>query len=186
MKSFTMFLVILLAVAGCATCKNDAIKNATKWQEKGYQTEIVAYTVGIDGKISGLGIWESHVEARVFYEGQWKWVSKYGILKDKADYSTTSDSIAIWQLDQFKKLLAGTDNVEFKYWYCDEFVTATTNLKIGQEYANFVWNQKLSCEQKYGPGAYEKYFKMPEGYVFRNETTNAIKQVAWWLLVLAI
>jgi hypothetical protein len=190
MKSFTMFLVILLAVAGCATCKTDAIKNATEWQEKGYETQIVTYSVGIDGIVSGLGMWKFHVEARVFYEGQWKWVSKWGNLKEKSDYSTTGN-IFIWSLEAYQTVLNTEKEVTFESWDCNTFVKVRGSQKIARDFQERKqrgevedWNQEVACKNKYGKDGYEKHHKLPEGFKFSNPGTNLAKDFLWMLLVI--
>lgn len=69
----------------------------------GYETRILVYRVGLDGKIMGLGIWDFHAQCQVKVGDEWKW-SSGGILEDNPEYSMDGE-VYEWQTKIYKGML---------------------------------------------------------------------------------
>ncbi len=83
----TISIVIVFLLIGCATCRDIAVNNARDYQDQGKTVRIAAYCVGLDGRIVGMGIWSSHVQAQVQEGNEWYWIDGAGQISQNAEFS---------------------------------------------------------------------------------------------------
>ena len=114
-----IIVVVAFLLSGCATCRDVAMTNARHYQDKGYDVRISAYCVGAIGRIVGMGLWSSHVQAQVWDGAEWLWVGEFGGLHKTPTYSTrpmivseteTYDYIW-WSLEDYKSILLRQDEI---------------------------------------------------------------------------
>jgi hypothetical protein len=96
MKAASLILITFLFLTSCQTCREVSIRDAAKYSQLGYQTRIVVYEVGLDGKIAGLGLWKFHAQAQ-YFDGEWKWVGGQ-------DY-TIDGKVYYWQPEIYKAVI---------------------------------------------------------------------------------
>ena len=110
---------IVLLLYGCATCREKAVQNAENYRAIGKDVRISAYCIGVVGRIIGMGLWSSHVQAQVWDGADWLWVGEFGGLHKTPTYSTrpmivseteTYDYIW-WSLDVYKSMLLRRDEI---------------------------------------------------------------------------
>ncbi|MFH1664967.1 MAG: hypothetical protein ABIA77_02350 [Candidatus Omnitrophota bacterium] len=114
-----IIVVIMFLLSGCATCREKAVKDAEKYRAIGRDVRISAYCMGVVGRIIGMGLWSSHVQAQVWDGVEWLWVGEFGGLHKTPTYSTrpmivseteTYDYIW-WSLDDYKSMLLRRDEI---------------------------------------------------------------------------
>ena len=112
-------VVIVLLLYGCATCREKAVQNAENYRAIGKDVRISAYCIGVVGRIIGMGLWSSHVQAQVWDGADWLWVGEFGGLHKTPTYSTrpmivseteTYDYIW-WSLEDYKSMLLRRDEI---------------------------------------------------------------------------
>ena len=115
--AFVCLTIALIALyfllTGCATCRALAVNNARLYQAQGYDVRISVYCVGIDGRIMGMGIWSSHVQAQVKIGDGWLWIDNAGQVSDTTEFSlrpmaisaTETHTYIWWSLSDYEDLL---------------------------------------------------------------------------------
>ena len=81
MKHYCALIAAIIFLSGCTICRHKVLSDYAWAIEQGYQPEIVLYTATLATRISSLGIWNGHVQART---GD-KWISDRG-LSDRPEH----------------------------------------------------------------------------------------------------
>ena len=81
MKHYCALIAAIIFLSGCAICRHKVLSDYAWAIKQGYKPEIVLYTTTLTTRISALGIWNGHVQART---GD-KWISD-GELFDRPEH----------------------------------------------------------------------------------------------------
>ena len=133
LKHILLWIAMILLLSGCATmpasrqdgltaswtCREKAVLDAEQYAAMGREVRIAAYCVGVVGRIVGMGLWSSHVQAQVWDGTEWLWVGEFGGLHKTPTYSTRpmviSDTKTYpyiwWSLEDYKKMLLNRDEI---------------------------------------------------------------------------
>jgi len=126
-------VVIVFLLSGCATmpatrdngltasgtCREKAVQDAEEYRAMGREVRIAAYCVGVVGRIIGMGLWSSHVQAQVWDGKTWLWVGEFGGLHKTPTYDTRpmviseteTYSYIWWSLEDYKSMLLKRDEI---------------------------------------------------------------------------
>ena len=95
----------LLFLCACQTCRVTSCEDALEYQQKGYETRVAIYPVGMDGLLWGAFLWTHHAQAQVKVDGKWKWVGMVS-LTDTPTFSIQGD-VTYWQPSIYQGWLHG-------------------------------------------------------------------------------
>lgn len=88
-------LLLILCLTSCTTCRVTSCEDAKRYSSQGYETRIVVYKVGVDGKFAGLGRWDYHAQAQVLIGDKWYWISSG--LSEVSTYTIKDNEMYYWQ-----------------------------------------------------------------------------------------
>jgi len=132
-KIIGIIVVIVFLLSSCATmpasqgdgltaswtCRGKAVRDAENYRAIGKDVRISAYCVGAVGRIIGMGLWSSHVQAQVWDGETWLWVGEFGGLHKTPTYDTRPMVISEtetygyiwWSLEDYKSMLLRQDEI---------------------------------------------------------------------------
>jgi len=93
-------LALVVSICACKTCRVTSVEDAVKYTTKGYDTRIVVYKTGMDGRIWGAFMWTHHAQAQVYVNNRWKWIGMFG-LSDSPTFSIAGDEIQYWKVTDY-------------------------------------------------------------------------------------
>lgn len=108
-KSKVLIIIISIVIfflVSCQTCRKTSIEDSELWASRGYQTRIIVYKVGIDGKLIGM-FWDYHAQAQIFKDNKWVFVNGEN-LSDNSTYSIDGEEY-YWQPSIYKAYLIQQD-----------------------------------------------------------------------------